>query len=67
MTDPVLLENDIAIMSALVELAHAIGYGTKVRAETITTLRERVQESERERDQDVIRPPKKWPPWYGES
>ncbi len=50
MTDPVLLENEIAIMSALIEIAHAVGYGTKVRAETITSLRERMHESERQRD-----------------
>jgi hypothetical protein len=42
MTDRVLLENDIAIISALVELAHAIGYGTKVRDEMLRELRERV-------------------------
>ncbi len=54
-TDPVLLENQIAIMSALVELAHAVGYGTKVSAETITRLRERLQKSEREREaRDMI-------------
>ncbi len=49
-TDPVLLENEIAIMSALVEIAHAVGYGTKVSAEMVAKLRERVQESERQRD-----------------
>ncbi len=46
MTDRVLLENQIAIMSALLELAHAVGYGTKVRTEMIATLRARLQESE---------------------
>ncbi len=50
MTDRLLLENQIAIMSALVELAHAVGYGTKVSVEIIAALRERVQESERELD-----------------
>lgn len=50
MTDRLLLENQIAIMSALVEIAHAVGYGTHVSAETIVTLRQRVQKSERERD-----------------
>ncbi len=48
MTDRLHLENEIAIMSALIEIAHVVEYGTHVSGETIAKLRERMQESERQ-------------------
>ena len=43
-----ILANQVAIMSALVEIVHAMAHGGQVSAGTIEELRSRVRESERQ-------------------
>lgn len=47
MSDQQTLANQVAIMSALVEIAHAVAHGGQVSAGTIEALRNCVRDSER--------------------